>query len=329
MERKGFMYIISGNEAELVEPNTFASIEWKEDDIEELIRKNIDIICDEEESMLIVGKQVRNDSKGISDLTAIDNNGNLVLIEIKRDLKDITSRKEAFEFQAIRYAASYATIQTPEDLVERIYAPYIERYHKEYAELSLTSSEIAARKLQEFLETNHATQTFNHSQRIILVASEYDDQTLSAVSWLNHNNVDIGCYKIIPYQLQDNLYIYPEKLLPVIQNEDYYIPFSVKSKSSAKTESAVTRRNLPKIKEMLDWGVVKPDDIITPKDREGEGVLTENGHIKVDGEELSLQQWLKEIYGWSSIQTYAFAIHKEKGISLSQIRKAYMDSNKL
>lgn len=51
------MYIISVNEAEFVEPNTFASIEWKEDDIEELIRKNIDIIGDEEESMLIVGKE--------------------------------------------------------------------------------------------------------------------------------------------------------------------------------------------------------------------------------------------------------------------------------
>ena len=32
----------------------------KESDIEELLRKNIDMICDEEESMLIVGKQVRN-----------------------------------------------------------------------------------------------------------------------------------------------------------------------------------------------------------------------------------------------------------------------------
>ncbi|GEN82851.1 hypothetical protein SLU01_11630 [Sporosarcina luteola] len=58
--------------------------------------------------MLIVRKQVRNASNGISDLTAIDHEGNIVLIEIKRDRKDIEGRKEAFEFQAIRYAASYA-----------------------------------------------------------------------------------------------------------------------------------------------------------------------------------------------------------------------------
>jgi len=60
-----------------------------ENDIEELLRKNIDMICEEEESMLIVGKQVRNAQLGRSDLTAVDNHGDIVLIEIKRDKKDI------------------------------------------------------------------------------------------------------------------------------------------------------------------------------------------------------------------------------------------------
>jgi hypothetical protein len=48
-------------------------------------------------------------------------------VEIKRDRKDIEGRKEAFEFQAIRYAASYATIEDPDDLVNKIYAPYIRK----------------------------------------------------------------------------------------------------------------------------------------------------------------------------------------------------------
>ena len=233
------MYKISGDQVELVEPDTFAYLKWTEQDIEELVRKNIDMICDEEESMLIVGRQVRNESNGISDLTAIDNNGNLVLIEIKRDRKDILNRKEAFEFQAIRYAASYATIQIPEDLVERIYAPYIGRYREEFSSSSLTNVELAARKLQEFLETNHATQTFNQAQRIILLASDYDEQTLSAVSWLNSNNVDIGCYKLIPYRLEEHLYIRLEKLLPLTKNEDYYIPFSLKSSSQATSKDTI------------------------------------------------------------------------------------------
>lgn len=50
------------------------------------------MICDDEESMLIIGRQVKNEAYGRSDLTAIDNNGNIVLIEIKRDRKVLLQR---------------------------------------------------------------------------------------------------------------------------------------------------------------------------------------------------------------------------------------------
>lgn len=99
-----------------------------ESDIEEILRQSIDILCDDEESMLIVGRQVKNEKHARSDLTAVNNFGDIVLIEIKRDRRDIENRKEAFEFQAIRYAASYATIGSTDDLVSKVYAPYIEKY---------------------------------------------------------------------------------------------------------------------------------------------------------------------------------------------------------
>ena len=74
----------------------------------------------------MVGQQVPNEKKGRSDLTAIDYNGDLVLIEIKRDKRDIEIRKEAFEFQAIRYAASCATIKSTDMLIKSVFAPYVE-----------------------------------------------------------------------------------------------------------------------------------------------------------------------------------------------------------
>lgn len=119
------MYNINGTQANRIEPITFSELNMIENDIEEILRNSIEMICDEEESMLIVGKQVRNEKSRRSDLTAVDNNGDIVLIEIKRDRKDIIYRKEAFEFQAIRYAASYATIDSTDDLVKKVYAPYI------------------------------------------------------------------------------------------------------------------------------------------------------------------------------------------------------------
>ncbi|UOR13609.1 hypothetical protein [Halobacillus amylolyticus] len=318
------MYKITNNRADKLEAATFAAIGLQESDIEELLRQNIDMICDEEESMLIVGKQVRNVSQGISDLTAVDNKGNIVLIEIKRDRKDISSRKEPFEFQAIRYAASYATIKDQEDLVNKIYAPYIDKYSSEFQNTSLTSTELASRKLNDFLSSNNAEHTFNNGQRIILAASDYDEQTLSAIAWLNSNNVDICCFKLIPYNIDEELYLGIEKLLPLTNYEDYYVNFLDDLTYSFTKKKRVIRRKLPKIDDMLEWGVVKPGDVILPKGRNEEAILKGNGNVEVNEEELSMQKWLKGIFDWSSVQTYVFAIHKESGKSLSQIREEYM-----
>jgi len=320
------MYLFNGEKnLEAIEPITFSDLDMTENDIEEILRTNIDIICDEEESMLIVGRQVRNEARGRSDLTAVDNNGNIVVIEIKRDKNDIRNRREAFEFQAIRYAASYATIETPDELVKKIYAPYIEKYEEEFNPVGLTSHELGLRKLRDFLRANEVEKTFNLQQSIILVASDYDEQTLSAVAWLNKNNVNISCYKLIPYRYQENVFLSTEKLLPITDYSDYYVNLLDKSVSSITRKTYKPRRQLPKIDDMLEWGVVKEGDILVAKGTDNEGKLLANGHILADGKEQSLQKWLKGIYGWSSVQTYAFVVKKESGKTLSKIREEYME----
>lgn len=313
-----------------IEPITFSEMNWIEEDMEELLRNNIDMICDEEESMLIVGRQVTNAEKGRSDLTAIDNNGNIVLIEIKRDRQDIERRKEAFEFQAIRYAASYAMIEDIEDLVNKIYAPYIDKYRDEFEMNELTAPEIGTRKLIEFLEANDAEATFNQKQRIILVASEFDKQTLSAVAWLNSNRVDISCYKLIPYQMDERTYLSIEKVLPVMEYEDYYVDI-LHGKEKTVTEKqrgTIKRRSMPKIKDMLNWGVVQPGDELGVRGREETAILLQSGNVDVNGEEKSLQAWLQEILGWSSVQTYEFTtLKKENDKLLADIRREYMEQH--
>lgn len=324
------MYIINGNKAEKVEAVTFTELDMKENDIEEILRCNIDMLCGEEESMLIVGRQVKNEKLGRSDLTAVDNNGSLVLIEIKRDMKDFESKKEAIEFQAIRYAASYATIETPEELVEKVFAPYIEKYRSEFEIGELTTFELGIRKLNEFLEENQAGNDFNKKQKIILAASDYDDQTLSAVAWLNNNGVDMYCFKLIPFKVNDQIIINAEKVLPVADYDDYYVNLLDKILPGTQKRKAYTRRSLPKIDAMLDWGIVKPGDIIMAKNGRSVAELLENGNVLLsDGRELSMQMWLKEIYGWASIETYAFAVDKESGKTLKEIRKEYMDKQAL
>ncbi|PYZ96406.1 hypothetical protein CR205_11825 [Alteribacter lacisalsi] len=322
------MYKIRGNDVETLEPATFSELGMSENDIEELLRLNISMLHDEEESLLVVGKQVRNEKQGRSDLTAVDQNGNIVLIEIKRDRRDIEHRKEAFEFQAIRYAASYATIKDPDELVEKVYTPYLANYYKKEGQGDLTYSELGARKLTEFLVENGSEQTFNLKQRIMLVASDFDEQTLSAVAWLNSNGVEISCLKLIPYQIDGSTYIYVDKLLPIMDYGDYYVNISVKSgglQLPTSKKKDISRRSLPKIDKLLEWGAVHDGDILKARGREEEGVLLPNGKIRSNGEEVSLQSWLQGIFGWSSVQTYHFTIHKESGKSLGEIRAAFME----
>ncbi|WP_246141050.1 hypothetical protein [Bacillus marasmi] len=177
----------------------------------------------------------------------------------------------------------------------------------------------------EFLRVNGAESNLNKNQKIILVASDYDEQTLSAVAWLNSNNVDITCFKMIPYKIQDEVYINIEKILPVNTYKDYYVNFLDSPIKGSSQKKGFTRRTLPKINEMLEWGVVKAGDIIVAKGRDDEGTLLPNGNVEVNGEEISMQKWLKELFGWNSIQTYVFAVHKETGKTLSQIREEYME----
>lgn len=318
------MYILGHNTASLIEKTTFSQLGKYESDIEEILRKNMDMVCDsDEESMLLVGQQVKNAELGRSDLIAIDKFGNLVLIEIKRDKKDIEGRKEAFEFQAIRYAASCATIDSVDKLIQNVYSPYIEKHKTEFTDEDISSSEIAEEELNKFFIKNNIS-SFNEKQRIILVASEFDKQTLSAVAWLNKSKVDISCYQICPYKIENNILLDMKKVLPTVSHEDFYVDIISTNSITKNIRGNITRRTLPKIDTLLKWHIVEPGDVLVAKDTSEEAVLNEDGQVKVGNKIMSLQQWLKGVYGWSSVQTYAFAIVKKNGKTLSYLRDEYM-----
>ena len=93
------MYLLNNRNLTPIGKKTLKEINFNEADFEELLRKNIGILSgndieDDEESILIVGQQVRNKDGGRSDLIAIDDEGSIVLIEIKRDKIDSINRRE-------------------------------------------------------------------------------------------------------------------------------------------------------------------------------------------------------------------------------------------
>lgn len=313
-----------------IKEKTFKEVGLSEFDIEEFIKNNAEEVF-EDENLYIVGQQVSNTSKGITDLIAIDENGNIVLIEIKRDREDIKRRREKFEYQAIRYAASLASLSTPIDLVDKIFSKFIDKNASRFNLGELTSREKGVRLINEFLEENDAKRSFNKKQRIILIASEFDRQTESAVAWLISNNVDISCFTIRPFSIDDKLYLKSERLLPPATLEDYYVNIesgSYQEKTEIKTR--VVRSNLPKMDKLFDWGIIKKGDHLYIKNRRDQtGIALDAKYVEVDGEKLTYNEWGKKATGWSSVQTYALIVKQESGKTLSELRREKLNALEL
>jgi hypothetical protein len=306
-------------------PRSLKELALVEADLEEFVRKNVQVLFpDDDETLLIVGQQARNAAGGRADLVAVDSNGAIVLIELKRDATDISARKEPFEFQAIRYAANYALIQTPEKLVELLFAPYIERHRHEFAVQELTSHELAARTLGDFLDKNNAKPTFNSRQRIILIASDFDPQTLSACAWLAANKIDVRCLRVQPCELSGQALLLVEQVIPPARLEEYFVPVAdVSGSSKAQTGSGTgTRQALPRMSQLLDWGLVAPGDSVHIRGHaEKPATILDAKRVRMDGQDVSFNDWGQSVTGWSAINIYEWAIHTKTGKTIDALRR--------
>lgn len=309
-----------------MEELTLKEIQVNEAKLEEFVRQNVGVLFPEsEETLLIVGQQARNVQRGRADLVAVDGSGNLVLIEVKRDVDDIAARREPFEFQAIRYAASCACIKTPQDLVQKLFASYIDRHRNEYELKELTPSELATRKLNEFLRNNQAERTFNRSQRIILIASAFDDQTLSACAWLAKNGIDIRCLRLTPLRYNHQHFLEIEQLIPPRPLDDYFVEIADPSMPGARGAAeprSRSRDRLARMPELFEWGLIKPGDGIYIAGHEDNAAEVIDGkYVRYNGEKMSYHAWGRKVTGWSSVNVYVSAVHRESGKTLDTLRQ--------
>lgn len=305
---------------------SFKSLNLKESHIEEFIRTNIELLLTDE-SLLIIGSQITNSEKGRSDLTAIDENGNLVLIEIKRDADDIKGRKEELEFQAIRYAAGYAKIKTPEELVDKIFGPYVKRFGKEFNLGGLTPHEKAKRILESFLEKNNAIKTFNNKQRIILIASSFDRQTESAVAWLIANNVDISCFTLKPLKVDKALFLEINRLLPPQLLEEFFVEINEKKGTGKRTDgpASITRTYLPRMDKLFEWGVLKTGDMVVIKNFDNSDALVKDTRsVEYNDEIMTFNNWAENVTGWSAVNIYEWTMLKGETDTLDHKRRKKM-----
>jgi hypothetical protein len=150
------------------------------------------------------------------DILAIDKNGKLVIVELKRDKAD-----RFVDLQAIHYAAYCSTLNL-EQIVQ------IGSNYKKKSKDGI-ESEIRGFILNEdFLD-------FDNQPRIILVANDFREETLAAVLWLRDNGIDITCVKLEPYRIEGKIAIKPEIIIPLSEAKDFMIQAEQKNKTTSRS----------------------------------------------------------------------------------------------
>lgn len=177
--------------------------------IEKWTRRNPDILsAGEEAALMIIGEQKTSQSNVRLDLLGVDRFGNMVIIELKRDLAE-----KMTENQAITYASSL--VYTTFNEACTIYAEYLE---KNRIELELSETEnflkVAKDDLTSFCASIDISEDFNRNQRIILVAGDFSQDLLSAVTWLILRGIKIECIKLTLYRFNNELIVQPKRVLP-------------------------------------------------------------------------------------------------------------------
>jgi hypothetical protein len=148
---------------------------------------------------LLIGRQVRTDHGGIVDLLAVNQDGQLIVIELKRDQ---TPREVVA--QALDYASWVKDLSSDE--IAHIY----DRYSHGGA--------LGAAFQQRFGVTLDEEQ-LNGSHQIVVVASTLDSSTERIVNYLNEMDVAINVIFFQVFQDGDNQYLSRAWLIDPVETE--------------------------------------------------------------------------------------------------------------
>jgi hypothetical protein len=188
------------------------------------------------ENLLIIQKEFSgfDDTKERLDLLAVDEYGNLVIIENKLD----DSGKDVV-WQSLKYV-SYCSGLAKADIKD-IFQKYLDDQGK---------NSQADKILAEFLGYEDFSEVAinNEDQRIILIAANFRKEVTSTVMWLIDHNIKIKCIKVTPYELGDKILIDTEQIIPIKDGEDYLIKIANKKQEELMTKEKNQNRYTVRIK---------------------------------------------------------------------------------
>lgn len=214
------MYRINKKENSIVKlkERLFSELGFKErENLQEWVADNPQVLGEE---LLIIQKEFDGFSETNErlDLLALDKDGGIVVIENKLDDtgKDVV-------WQALKYT-SYCSTLTTEQIVT-IFQKYLDKEGRD---------EDAKEVILDFLQREDADELLlnDKDQRIMFVANHYRKEVTSTVMWLLEHDIQIQCFRAVPYSLGEDLFLQIEQIIPLPETADFLI--SAKEKEREK-----------------------------------------------------------------------------------------------
>ena len=209
---KLYKIYLGKKEAADMEEVDFTSVGLKERrDIQEWIAANPGILG---QDLLVIAKEYSKFdlTRERLDLLAVALDGQLVIIEIKRD-----DTGDDVHWQAIKYASYFHNVNT-NDIVD-LFAQYQDIEEDE-----------ARQQLMEYTDSDEDLNRLNENQRIILASHRFAPPVTSAALWLNRQAKRdvVTCVQLTPYRdhESDQLYLLSNTIIPVPGAESYFIGLS-------------------------------------------------------------------------------------------------------
>jgi hypothetical protein len=179
--------------------------------------------------LLVIAEEFGNweDAKRRIDLLAIDRDGQLVVIELKR-----TEDGGHMELQALRYAAMVSSMTFGE-----VAATY-QAHCAKYPDRSGAGAEPRA-VLVEFLGGAPGEEpVISTNVRILLVSADFGREITTTVLWLNgFEGMDIRCIRLVPYKVGDDVLVDIQQVLPLPEAADYQVKLRRKDAAAAKAHA--------------------------------------------------------------------------------------------
>ncbi len=227
-----------------IETQSFSEMGFRErEHLQEWLANEPDALGEE---LLIIQKEFDgfDDTKERLDLLALDKNGQLVLIENKLD----DSGRDVV-WQALKYAAYCSSLKSSQ--IVDIFKSYLDRYCD-------GQGATAEGRICEFLDSADLDETIlneGSSQRIILVAANFRKEVTSTVLWLLNHGISMKCIKVTPFELEEDLILDVQQIIPTPEVQEYMIGLSDKDRSEATVKK--TMNKTAKMRKLF-WGHVIP-----------------------------------------------------------------------